>query len=434
MSVKSQSPLNIGIAGLGTVGAGVVKMLQQNADVISARCGREIKIISVIAGNKNKDRGVDLSAYDWAESLEAMASDDRLDVVVEMIGGSEGQTKDFVEAALKNRKHVVTANKALLAHHGSALAKRAEENGVTVAYEAAIAGGIPIVKTMREGLAGNNLSGVYGILNGTCNYILTEMRETGRSFEGVLKDAQEQGYAEADPAFDVDGIDAAHKLALLGALAFGVKPNFDGLEIEGISHLTLKDIRQADELGYRIKLIGMAKCEDGQYIQSMAPCLVPKDSKIGNVEGVFNAVLTQGEFVDKTMMEGRGAGEGPTASSVLSDIMDLAKNNIIPAFGVPVDALKTVEWQGQGSLSSQCYIHLHVKDVPGVIADITACLKQDSVSIDSFIQKGHDEDGTVSVAIITHKENFGVIQKAVQNVEALDNILNKPTLMRIEEI
>lgn len=299
---EKQNPLNIGIAGLGTVGVGVVKMLQQNADVISARCARDINIISVIAGSKDKDRDVDISGYDWADSLDAMAKDERLDVVVEMIGGSEGQTKDFVETALKHKKHVVTANKALLAHHGYELTKLAEENGVTVAYEAAIAGGIPIVKTMREGLAGNKISSVYGILNGTCNYILTEMRETGRGFDDVLKEAQEKGYAEADPSFDVDGIDAAHKLVLLGALAFGVKPDFDALEITGISHLTLKDIEQADELGYRIKLIGMACQEGSDYIQSMAPCFVPKDSAIAGVEGVFNAVQTQGDFVDTTML------------------------------------------------------------------------------------------------------------------------------------
>ena len=285
-------PFCIGVAGLGTVGAGLIKLLQDNQDVIAQRARRPIKVISVIASNKNKDRGVDLSAYDWADSLSVMANDDRIDAVVEMIGGSEGQAKDFVEQALSNGKHVITANKALLAHHGFELAELAEKNNVTIAYEAAVAGGIPIIKTMREGLAGNNITGVYGILNGTCNYILTEMRETGQSFDDVLKDAQEKGYAEAEPSFDVDGIDAAHKLVLLGALAFGVTPDFDSLEIEGISHLTLKDIEQADELGYRIKLIGMAQAHDKGFVQTMAPCFVPKNSAIGQVEGVFNAVLT----------------------------------------------------------------------------------------------------------------------------------------------
>ena len=431
-------PFCIGVAGLGTVGAGLVKLLQDNQNIIAQRVHRPIKIISVIASNKNKDRGVDLSAYDWADSLSAMANDDRIDAVVEMIGGSEGQAKDFVEQALLNGKHVITANKALLAHHGFELAKLAEQNNVTIAYEAAVAGGIPIIKTMREGLAGNNITGVYGILNGTCNYILTEMRETGRSFGDVLKDAQEKGYAEADPSFDVDGIDAAHKLVLLGALAFGVIPDFDSLEIEGISHLTLKDIEQADDLGYRIKLIGMAQVCDVEggkdFVQTMAPCFVPKNSAIGQVEGVFNAVLTQGDFVDTTMMEGRGAGAGPTASSVMADVIDLAAGRISPIFGINTNKLHKVEWKGVETLDCQCYIHLHVKDEPGVIADITAYLKEQNVSIDSLIQKGHEDDGTASVVIVTHKANFAEIQKAVDYVQNLPSVVNKPTVIRIEDL
>jgi len=241
----SNKPFRIGLAGLGTVGVGVVKILKQHAESLTARVGRPIEIISVTAGNKNKDRGVDLSSYDWADSLNAMARDDRLDAVIEMIGGSDGVVKDFVETALKNKKHVVTANKALLAHHGLTLSELAEENGVTIAYEAAVAGGIPVIKTIREGLAANNITRLYGILNGTCNYILTEMRETGRDFGDVLKEAQEKGYAEADPTFDVEGIDAAHKLSLLTALAFGVKPDFDALDVTGISHITATDIKFA---------------------------------------------------------------------------------------------------------------------------------------------------------------------------------------------
>ncbi len=434
MTDNDVKPFCIGVAGLGTVGAGLVQLLQDNEDVITQRARRSIKIISVIASNKNKDRGVDLSPYEWADSLSAMASDDRIDAVVEMIGGSEGQAKDFVEQALSNGKHVITANKALLAHHGFELAELAEKNNVTIAYEAAVAGGIPIIKTMREGLAGNNITGVYGILNGTCNYILTEMRETGRSFGDVLKDAQEKGYAEADPSFDVDGIDAAHKLVLLGALAFGVKPDFDNLEIEGISHLTLKDIEQADDLGYRIKLFGMAQVHDEGFVQIMAPCFVPKNSAIGQVEGVFNAVLTQGDFVDTTMMEGRGAGAGPTASSVMADVIDLAAGRISPIFGVNTNKLHKVEWKGVETLNCQCYIHLHVKDEPGVIADMTAYLKDQNVSIDSLIQKGHEDDGTTSVVIVTHKANFAEIQKAVDCVQSLPSVVNKPTVIRIEDI
>ena len=424
----------IGLAGLGTVGVGVIKMLQQNADIIAARVGRPIEIVSVIAGSKGKDRGVDLSDYDWADSLLAMAQDDRLDAIIEMVGGSEGDIKAFVETAIDNGKHVVTANKALLAHHGFDLAQRAEKNDVTIAYEAAVAGGIPIIKCLREGLAGNEINSVYGILNGTCNYILTEMRETGRDFSDVLDEAQAKGYAEADPTFDVDGIDAAHKLVLLGALAFGVKPDFDVLEIEGIRHITSKDIRYVDDLGYRIKLIGMARYKDGVATQSMAPCLVSSKSAIGGVEDVFNAVQTNGDFVDQTMMEGRGAGEGPTASSILADIIDLARGNGRPTFGVPTTELKTMEWQDAGALSCQCYIHLKVADKSGVIADITACLKEANVSIDSFLQRGHEDDGSASVVIVTHKALFSEIQNAVKTVEGLACVLDKPTLLRIEEV
>lgn len=432
--MSENKPFRIGIAGLGTVGGGVVKMLQQNKDVIAQRCGREIEIISVIAGNKNKDRGFDLSGYDWAESLDDMANDERLDAVLEMIGGSEGQAKDFVTEALKNKKHVVTANKALLAHHGVALSQLAEENNVTIAYEAAIAGGIPIVKALREGLAGNKIESIYGILNGTCNYILTEMRETGLSFNDVLKDAQAKGFAEADPAFDIEGIDAAHKLALLGALAFGVKPDFEGLEVEGISHITLKDIEYASELGYRIKLIGMARQSGDDFVQVMAPCFVPKHSAMGNVEGVFNAVQTQGDFVDKTFLEGRGAGEGPTASSVIADVIDLAKGNLLPTFGVKTKDLKDINWKSAETLMRRCYIHLHVKDDSGVIADVTACLKDKDISIDSFVQKGHEKDGTASLAIITHKASLIEIKNAVSAVCELPSVLENPTLIRVEDI
>jgi homoserine dehydrogenase len=434
MNSLSQEPFRIGIAGLGTVGVGVVKILQENSDVISLRVGRKIEIVSVTAGNKDKDRGIDVSSYEWAGSLEAMAQDNRLDAILELIGGSDGPVKQFVETALQNKKHVVTANKALMAHHGLALSELAEENNVTIAYEAAVAGGIPVIKNLREGLAANNIKRLYGILNGTCNYILTEMRETGRDFDDVLKEAQEKGYAEADPTFDVEGIDAAHKLALLTALAFGVKPDFETLNVTGISHITAEDIQFADELGYRIKLIGLAAHIDGDYVQSMEPCLVPINSSLGAVEGVFNAVYTEGDFVDKTMMEGRGAGEGPTASSVVADIIDLARGDIRPVFGVPVKQLMDVPLKYTDNMQAQCYIHLHVKDEPGVLVDITAELKKANISIDSFIQRGHKEDNTASVVIVTHESIMSDAQKAASNVEKLASVLDKPTLLRIEHM
>jgi homoserine dehydrogenase len=432
----SGKSFNVGLVGLGTVGIGVVKMLEQNATVIEARAGRPIKIISVTASNKAKDRGVDLSSYDWADDVQTMIDDARLDAIIEMVGGSEGFAKDLVEGALKAGKHVVTANKALLAEHGVALAKLAEENNVCLAYEAAVAGGIPIIKTLREGLAGNQVNSVYGILNGTCNYILTEMRETGRDFDDVLNEAQEKGYAEADPTFDVDGIDAAHKLVLLGALAFGVKPDFKSLNIQGIKNITAEDIKYADDLGYRIKLLGVAKRDGDNFIQSMAPCLVSKKSAIGNVEGVFNAIMTEGNFVDKTMMEGRGAGEGPTASSVVADIIDLAKGNSLPTFGVPSSDLSDVVWQGPENIIGKCYIHLHVKDNAGVLADITATLKDSDISIDSVIQRGHEEgaENVASIVLLTHKARFEDVQQAIKKIEGQSWVVNAPVVLRVEKV
>lgn len=430
-------PFNVGLVGLGTVGVGVIKMLEDNAALISQRAGRDIKIISVSASNKSKDRGVDLSSYDWVDDGREMANDDRLDAVIEMVGGSEGFAKELVENSLKNKKHVVTANKALLAEHGFELASLAEQNDVCLTYEAAVAGGIPIVKTIREGLAGNNIQSVYGILNGTCNYILTEMRETGRDFAEVLKEAQEKGYAEADPTFDVDGIDAAHKLVLLGALAFGVKPDFKSLDIQGIRHITAEDIQYADELGYRIKLLGIARAEKDGYVQTMEPCLVSKKSALGNVEGVFNAIMTTGDFVDKTMMEGRGAGEGPTASSIVADIIDLAKGNGAPAFGVPVANLKDVEWNNADNIECRCYIHLHAQDDAGVLADITSCLKDHKISIDSVIQRGHGDneaDDVASIVILTHTAKYKNVKYAVQKIESLKTITNTPTILRDEKV
>ncbi|NQZ13267.1 MAG: homoserine dehydrogenase, partial [Alphaproteobacteria bacterium] len=361
-------PFKIGLAGLGTVGVGVVKILQNHADVIEQRAGRKIEIVAVSARSAGKDRGVDLSAYKWVDNFVDMAANDDLDAVIEMIGGSEGDVRNLVESSIQNAKHVVTANKALLAHHGASLAASASKNNVSLGYEAAIAGGIPIVKAMREGLAGNDVEGVYGILNGTCNYILTEMRETGRDFDDVLKEAQEKGYAEADPTFDVDGIDAAHKLTLLTALGFGVKPDFDALPITGIRDISSDDIRFAGELGYKIKLLGITKKVGDKILQRIEPCLVSHDSALGNVEGVFNAVCVQGDFVNKIMLEGPGAGEGPTASAVVSDIVDIARGNRPPVFGVPTYQLKEATWADREDIESRFYLHLEVQDTSGVIA------------------------------------------------------------------
>ncbi len=426
------SNLRIGIAGLGTVGAGVVKILQSHGADIARRAGQDILITAVHARDAKKDRGVDLSAYGWEKDIAALATRDDVDVVAELIGGDDGDAKALVENSLKNKKHVVTANKALLAKHGLALAKLAEDNGVSLNFEASVAGGIPIIKALREGFAGNKIEGIYGILNGTCNYILTEMRETGRDFGDVLKEAQEKGYAEADPTFDVDGIDAAHKLTILSALAFGVKPDFANIDITGIRKITANDIEFAKELGCRIKLLGIARDIGGRIAQSLEPCLVPIDAPMGTVEGVFNAVFVEGDFVDRAMLEGRGAGQGPTASAVVADLIDLARGYYLPAFGLPVSQLKDAQWAGAKDIVSGQYINLTVTDQPGVIADVSAILRDFGISIESMIQRGRDPGQPVSVVITTHECSREAIRAASAKIAALKSVAAPPTVLRIE--
>ena len=426
------SQLRIGIAGLGTVGAGVVKILQSHGADIARRAGKEIVVTAVHARDAKKDRGVDVSKYSWEKDIAALATRSDVDVVVELIGGDDGPAKALVENSLKNKKHVVTANKALLAKHGLALAKLAEDNGVSLNFEASVAGGIPIIKALREGFAGNKIAGIYGILNGTCNYILTEMRETGRDFAAVLKEAQEKGYAEADPTFDVDGIDAAHKLTILSALAFGVKPDFAAIDITGIRKITARDIDFAKELGCRIKLLGIARDIGGRIAQSLEPCLVPIDAPLGTVEGVFNAVFVEGDFVDRAMLEGRGAGQGPTASAVVADLIDLARGYYLPAFGLPVSELKSAQWAGAKDIVSGQYIHLTVTDQPGVIADVSAALRDFGISIESMIQRGRDPGQPVSVVITTHECSREAIRAASAKIAGLKSVAAPPTVLRIE--
>ena len=302
------APLNLGIAGLGTVGAGVVALLRENGALLNARAGRDIVLKAVSARDRTRDRGLNLNGVRWHDDPLALVVDPEVDAVIELIGGSEGVALDLTRDALSAGKPVITANKALLAHHGADLARLAEDNGVTIGYEAAVAGGIPIVKALREGLAGNRIISVYGILNGTCNYILTTMRETGRGFDDVLTDAKELGYAEADPTFDIDGVDAAHKLALLASLAFGSPPDFDAVHIEGIRHISADDIAFASEMGYRIKLLGVARKTEHGLEQRVHPAMVRTGTPISQIEGVFNAVVADGDQVDTTLHSGRGAG------------------------------------------------------------------------------------------------------------------------------
>ena len=429
-------PLSVGIAGLGTVGAGVLRVLRDNAEIVAARAGRPVVVTAVSARDRTRDRGVPLTGLRWYEDAAALAADPSVDVVVELIGGSDGPARALVQAAIAAGKPVVTANKALIAVHGAALAADAEKAGVSLGFEAAVAGGIPVIKALREGLAANRISRVAGILNGTCNYILTTMRERGREFAEVLAEAQKLGYAEADPSFDVDGVDAAHKLAILAALAFGRRVSFDDVYVEGIRTISAIDIAFARELGYRIKLLGIARqVADGPEAgveTRVHPCLVPEDMPLARVEGVFNAVVAEGDFVGRVMLEGRGAGAGPTASAVVADLIDLARGRTTPVFGVASSALSNAPARPMAALVGAYYLRLMVVDRPGVIADVTAALRDAGVSLESMLQHGRAPGEAVPVVIVTHETRESAMRAALARIEVLETVLQKPALIRIE--
>jgi homoserine dehydrogenase len=424
--------LRVGIAGLGTVGAGTVRVLEAQAALLAARAGREIKVTAVAARERGKDRGVKLDGYAWYDDARVLATLEDVDVVVELIGGSDGIAKDLVEAAIANGKHVVTANKALIARHGTDLARKAEQKGVTLAFEASVAGGIPIVKALREGLAANKVSRIYGILNGTCNYILTNMRETGKSFAEVLAEAQRLGYAEADPAFDVDGIDAAHKLAILASLAFGCEVDFKSVHTEGIRDISAVDIQFADQLGYRIKLLGIARRTEHGIEQRVHPCMVPEKLPIAHIDGVFNAVVADGDFVETTLYEGRGAGAGPTASAVVADLVDIARGHRIPAFGVPSSALAKLPPSPLSRHRGAYYVRFMVLDRPGVFAEIAAALRDHSVSMESILQHSRAPGERVPVVLTTHEAEEGAMQATLQAIRDSGALVEPPTMIRIE--
>ncbi len=427
-------PLRIGVAGLGTVGAGTVRLLIEQADLLARRCGRRLEVVAVSARDRSRDRGVNLSDARWYDDVRGLAGDADIDVVVELIGGSDGVALELCRAAIAGGKHVVTANKALLAHHGTELAVLAEKSGVTLGYEAAVAGGIPIVKALREGLAANGLSRVYGILNGTCNYILSAMRESGRDFAEVLAEAQRLGYAEADPSFDVDGVDSAHKLAILASLAFGCRLNFDAVHIEGIRHVAPLDIDYALELGYHIKLLGIA-CLTGRGLeQRVHPCMVSVDVPIAHVDGVFNAVVAEGDFVDRTMFSGRGAGAGPTASAVVADLVDIARNNMLPVFGIPAGELAEIPAASMENHFGAYYIRLMVVDRPGVMADVTAALRDAQVSVEALIQRGRNPGDVVPVVLTTHETEEQAMRQALSQIGRLKTVLDAPRMIRIERL
>jgi homoserine dehydrogenase len=426
--------LNIGIAGLGTVGVGVVKLLTEQQALLRDKCGRPLNIAAVSARSRNKDRGVDLGAYRWHDDPLALADDPGVDLVVELIGGEDGVAKALVERALAAGKDVVTANKALLAHHGTALAEIAEGNDVSLNYEAAVAGGIPIVKALREGLAGNPISRVYGILNGTCNYILTTMRETGRDFGDVLAEAQRLGYAEADPAFDIDGVDAAHKLAILTSLAFGCPVDFGHVHVEGVRDVSALDIEYAEELGYRIKLLAMASHTEHGIEQRVHPCMVDADTPIAHVDGVFNAVVAEGAYVGQTVFEGQGAGAGPTASAVVADLIDVACGRRAAPFGVSVTRFKRPDPAAMAAHQGAYYLRFMVQDRPGVLAELAGVLRDEEVSIESLLQRSRSADDPVPVVMITHETREDCMIRAVRAIGGLDAVLGQPTLIRIEHL
>ena len=427
-------PLSIGIAGLGTVGAGVAKLLRDNAGIITARAGRPIAVTAVSSRDRARDRGVPTVGLRWYENAVALAADPEVDVVVETIGGSEGPARALVEAALAAGKPVVTANKALLALHGRALAALAEQQGVALSFEAAVAGGIPAIKALREGLAANQIRRVAGILNGTCNYILTEMRVRGLQFAEVLHEAQKLGYAEADPSFDIDGVDAAHKLAILAALAFNRPVDFSELHVEGIRDISAVDIAMAEALGFRIKLLGIAERTEAGVSARVHPCMVPLSAPIARVDGVFNAVVAEGDAVGRVMLEGRGAGAGPTASAVVADLIDIARGRNSPVWGATQSALSHAPALPMHLHRGAYYLRLMVLDRPGVIADVTAVLRDAAISLESMLQRGRAPGEAVPVVLTTHECDEAAMQSALARLAALDSVLEKPALIRIETL
>jgi homoserine dehydrogenase len=424
--------LRAGIAGLGTVGAGVAKVLRGKSHALTQRAGRDIVITAASARDARKDRGVDLGGVPFEKDALALAARDDVDVVVELIGGEEGIARQLVERALRARKHVVTANKALLARHGAALAALAETNGVALKFEAAICGGIPIVKALRESLISYDVSAVRGILNGTCNFILTQMESSKRSFADVLAEAQRLGYAEADPTLDVGGGDTAHKLALLASLAFGTAPDLDGISITGIQHVTPADIAFAAEFGYRIKLLGVARRTKDGIEQRVHPAMVRGRTPLADVESSFNAVVADAGEAGPYFFEGRGAGQGPTSSAVISDLVDVARGALGPSFGRPAAELTAPRRMPLEARSSPYYLRFQVLDVPGVMAEISRHLATESVSIESMLQRGRAPGEHVAIVMITHEAPHVAVVRALKAIAASDKVFETPCMIPME--
>lgn len=432
MTTPPRPPLRLGIAGLGTVGVGVVKIVRQKAELLSARTGRAIEITAVSARSRDKDRGVPLSGYAWEDDPVALAKRDDVDVFVELMGGEDGPAKDAIEAAIALGKDVVTANKALLAHHGQALAETAEAQGAVIRFEAAVAGGIPVVKSLTEGLAGNEITRIMGVMNGTCNYILTRMQDAGLPYDEVFAEADALGYLEADPTLDVGGIDAGHKLSLLSSIAFGTKVDFDGVALEGIQRISIEDINQAAELGYKIKLLGVTALTGRGLEQRMSPCLVPADSPLGQLKGGTNMVVIEGDAVEQVVLRGPGAGEGPTASAVMGDVCDIARGIRISTFGVPATQLVEAK-SAQSNSPAPFYLRLALEDKPGAMAKIATALGDNGISIDRMRQTRHD-DTHAPVLIVTHKTQRTALDQAIDAMRTTGVMASDPVALRIETV
>jgi len=437
--------LKLGIAGLGTVGTGLIQLLEEHGSRLAQSVGRPIVVAGVSARTRGKKRGIVLEKLKWFDEPERLAADPSIDVFVELIGGEEGTPKRAVEAALGAGKPVVTANKALLARHGTELAKLAEKNGVALNFEAAVAGGIPVIKTLREALAANQIRRVYGILNGTCNYILTQMQEEHRSFDDVLAEAQAKGYAEADPTFDIDGFDTAHKLALLTSLAFGTRLALGEIDVEGIRTITQADIEAADDLGFRIKLLGVALMTESGIEQRVHPAMVPKHSAIAEISGVTNCVAIDGDCAGNLLLAGPGAGARPTASAVMSDILDIARGTSPPPFGVPAAKLKAYKRARLGRHQGAYYVRLSLFDRPGAMAGSAGRMGERGVSLESIVQRrprgaqpGIDArpklGAPTTVILITHETTEEAIRAALEAIHKDGQVSERPQMIRIEPL
>ena len=432
----TKKSINVGIIGFGTVGTGTARILIENADIIRRRLGAPVVLKKISDLDVKRDRGIKLTGVQLTTKAQEIFIDPEIDVVVELIGGYK-PAKDFILEAIKNKKHVVTANKALLAVHGEEIYAAAEQAGVTVGFEASVAGGIPILAAVKNGLAANNIKSIYGIVNGTCNYILTLMTNEGRKFDEVLKEAQAKGYAEADPTFDIEGIDSAHKLAVLAMLAYGTPVKFDDIHTEGISKITPLDIDFAKDLGYKIKLLAITKMVDGEIEARVHPTMLPEEYPIASVDGVFNALSIVGDAVGSTMFYGRGAGDMPTGSAVVSDIIDIGRDILAGCTDrTPVVAFRErrlLKIRKMEDITSCYYLRFSAIDKPGVLSRITGVLGKNNISISSMIQKGRKVDEAVPIVMMTHDAIERDVRKALDEINKMDCVAGATIVIRVEE-